>query len=134
MTSDASKLDIHKLKKNVERTEKIHDDVLISRGLGGLVTTAQGAPDGQPKAPIFTAKEPFDDELAEIPSYRKSRKKQKKEDEITQVKLNLFHYSTHINYKFSTAIYGHSTFGRKGSETFYGEVLPTHVVQHAAGL
>ena len=77
---DSNLADVKKLERNVERVKKYHDDTLISRGLGATVT--ENVPSGHPEAPIFTSVYPYDEELEEIPSYKKSLKQFRKESKI----------------------------------------------------
>lgn len=72
--------EVKKLERNLERVKKYHDDILISRGLGATVT--ENVPSGHPEAPIFTSIYPYDEELEEIPSYKKSLKLFRKESKI----------------------------------------------------
>ena len=72
--------ELKKLERNLERVKKYHDDTLISRGLGATVT--ENVPSGHPESPIFTSVYPYDEELEEIPSYKKSLKQFKKESKI----------------------------------------------------
>ena len=76
----SSLAEVKKLERNLERVKKYHDDTLISRGLGATVT--ENVPSGHPEAPIITAVRPYDEELEEIPSYKKSLKRFRKESEI----------------------------------------------------
>ena len=55
---------------------------MLKNGINSIQTT--GAPDGQPSSPMFTALRPFDEELEEIPSYLKAKKKYKKEIAISK--------------------------------------------------
>ena len=72
--------EIKRLERNLDRIKSYHDDVLISKGLGATVT--DNVPDGHPEAPIITAIRPYDEEMEDIPSYRKSLKLFRKESEI----------------------------------------------------
>ena len=72
--------ELKKLERNLERAKKYHDDTLISRGLGATVT--ENVPSGHPESPIFTSVYPYDEELEEIPSYKKSLKQFRKESKI----------------------------------------------------
>ena len=60
----------------------MHDDILLKNGINSI--QSNGAPDGQPSSPMFTALRPFDEELEEIPSYLKAKKKYKKEIAISK--------------------------------------------------
>ena len=80
----ANELTLRKLGKKVDAAKVHHDDALVQKGLGAVLTLEQGAYDGLPKAPIFTEIRPFDEELEESETYQKSVEKMKSEFEIAK--------------------------------------------------
>ena len=80
METNPSLAEVKRLERNLDQVKAYHDDTLIAKGLGA--TVKQHVPDGHPEAPIFTAVKPYDEEMEDIPSYRKSLKHFRKESEI----------------------------------------------------
>ena len=80
-------MELRKLKRLLKQAEDYHDDLLLKFGINSH-QKEMGAnllpPDGQPSSPLFTNLYPFDEELEEIPSYLKARKRYKKELNISQ--------------------------------------------------
>ena len=82
---------LRKLRNRVEAAKMEHDDILIQKGLGSVLTLKQGAYDGLPEAPIFTKSRPFDEELEESPTYQKSREKMKEELAVSKPFVDIRH-------------------------------------------
>ena len=80
MENNPSLAEVKRLERDLDRAKAYHDDTLIAKGLGAPVR--EHVPDGHPEAPIFTAVKPYDEEMEDIPSYRKSLKHFRKESEI----------------------------------------------------
>jgi hypothetical protein len=84
---ELSDMEVRKLKTKLQMAKDRHDDALIENGINRV--SVQGAPDGQPSSPIFTALRPFNKEYEEIPSYVKSKKRYKKELEVSTLFVDL---------------------------------------------
>ena len=80
-------MELRKLKRLLNQAEEYHDDLLLKFGINSNqkeIGPNLLPPDGQPSSPLFTNLRPFDEELEEIPSYLKARKRYKKELNISQ--------------------------------------------------
>ena len=91
-TENKSSMELRVIKRTLKEAKEIHDDMLIKYGINSLQTKTEyfaSAPDSQPSSPLFTAIYPYDEELEEIPSYKKHKKKCKKEIEKSKPFVNI---------------------------------------------
>ena len=87
-----SSMELRNYQREIMRARAWHDDILLEYGVNSLVSklnTFTNAPDSQPSAPLFTALEPYDEELEEVPSYTKSKNKYLKEIKKTPLFINI---------------------------------------------
>ena len=89
-----STMELRSFKRAIKEAQEQHDDLLLQYGVNSIqskIDVTATAPDSQPASPLFTALEPFDEELEEVPSYRKSKKKYLKELKKSLLFENLRH-------------------------------------------
>ena len=79
---------VRKLKRLLNNAITKHDDALLKYGINSI-QKADDVPDVQPASPLFTAMRPFNEELEEVPSYLKAKKKYKKELNLVKPMVDL---------------------------------------------
>ena len=79
---------VRKLKRLLNNAITKHDDALLKYGINSI-QKAGDVPDVQPASPLFTAMRPFNEELEEVPSYLKAKKKYKKELNLVKPMVDL---------------------------------------------
>ena len=82
-----SPMELRKLQRKLKEAQEVHDDLLLQYGINSNrknIGVRMPPPDGQPSSPLFTASKPFDEELEEVPSYLKAKKKYAKELKMSQ--------------------------------------------------
>ena len=82
-----SSMEIRKLKRQLREAQEYHDDLLLRFGINSNrkdLGVNMFPPDGQPSSPLFTALHPNDEELEEVPSYKKAKKNYAKELNISK--------------------------------------------------
>ena len=95
-------MELRFIKRKLKEAKETHDDFLLKYGINSLRTKTENfarAPDSQPASPLFTAIHPYDEELEEIPTYKKYMKKYKKEVKISQLFENI-RYDDHKDGRF----------------------------------
>ena len=87
-----SSMEMRKLNRQLREAQEYHDDLLLRYGINSNrkdIGVNMAPPDGQPSSPLFTAMHPYDEELEEVPSYKKAKKKYAKELNISQPFVSL---------------------------------------------